>query len=374
MPNPIVDLNLQHAPIKSDLTYSNITSNIVARASERYAISNRRYTGSKASLIDWILGIIRDHCADSISFMDICAGTGCVIAEAAKYFDRIIINDFLYSNNVIYKGFFSKGSWDIRKLEKLQAQYNSLEISDIRQNYYSKNFGGKYFSLGDAKIIGYIRNDIEVLKSKKIINSKEYNILLASLLYSADKISNTVGHYDAYFKHKDLKDKFHLKLINPINNTAKEISIYREDANNLIKTIGADVVYIDPPYNSRQYSRFYHVLETIVKHDSPKLYGTALKPAPENISDYCKTSAKDKLKDLIEHLNCKYIVVSYNNTYNSKSNSSKNKISLEDLKALLATKGDVSIHEKKHKFFNAGKTEFNDHKELLFLVKMRHSS
>ena len=35
-------------------------------------------------------------------------------------------------------------------------------------------------------------------------NEKEYNILLASLIYSMDRVANTVGHYDAYFKKENI--------------------------------------------------------------------------------------------------------------------------------------------------------------------------
>ena len=341
-----------------------VTSNEIT---QRYSISNRRYTGSKASLTQWILGIINKECSGS-SFTDIFAGTGCVAAEASKYFKQIIVNDFLHSNNIIYKAFFSQQNWNDLKLEEMKSKYNSLTLLSIKKNYYSKNFGGKYFSFNDAARIGYIRDDIENLKKQDVINDKEYNMLLTSLIYSTDKISNTVGHYDAYFKKKNIKDKFSFKLISPIN--MKDVVIYKEDANTLAKLLDTDIVYIDPPYNSRQYSRFYHVLETIVKNDKPKLYGTALKPEPENMSDYCRISAKDKLKDLIENLKCKYIAVSYNNTYNSKSSSSKNKIDLNEIKEILSAKGKLIVYEKKYKFFNTGKTMFNDHKEFLFLVKV----
>ena len=83
-----------------------------------------------------------------------------------------------------------------------------------------------------------------------------------------------------------------MKLIQPID--IKSLSIFREDTNALVKKIKADVVYIDPPYNSRQYSRFYHILETLTKWDHPTLYGIALKPKSENMSDYCRESAKDR--------------------------------------------------------------------------------
>jgi adenine-specific DNA-methyltransferase len=232
----------------------------------------------------------------------------------------------------------------------------------------SENFGGKFFSMNDAKLIGYIREAIDIGNIE--LTDKERCILIASLLYSADKSANTVGHYDAYIKGHEIKDSFEFELISPYENNDTEIVISREDANLLSKRLKCDIVYIDPPYNSRQYSRFYHILENIACWKKPELYGVALKPSPENMSEYCKSKAKVYFKDLIESLDCKYIVVSYNNTYNSKSNSSKNKMNLKDIENALSSRGTVQKFEIHHNFFNAGKTDFKDHKELIFIVKV----
>ncbi len=121
----------------------------------------------------------------------------------------------------------------------------------------------------------------------------------------------------------------------------KDVTIYREYANKLALKIKADVVYIDPPYSSKQYSRFYHVIETIVKWTKPELFGEARKPNPENISEYCKSTAINAFDDLIINLKCKYIVVSYNNTYSSKSKSSQNKMTLNQIETVLAKVGQV---------------------------------
>ena len=200
-------------------------------------------------------------------------------------------------------------------------------------------------------------------------NIKEKAILIASLLYSADKVANTVGHYDAYIKGHKIPDQFRFELIQPYKTNAN-VEIYRQDANVLARDLQCDIVYIDPPYNSRQYSRFYHVLENIATWKKPKLYGVALKPEPENMSEYCKSSALTAFSSLIKDLKCKYIVVSYNNTYSSKSSSSTNKMTLDNIKKVLSEKGTLTCFEKTHQFFNAGKTEFADHKELIFLVEV----
>lgn len=330
-----------------------------------YKIENRRYTGSKAKLADWIISLISKECTGEI-FADIFAGTAIVAATAAKLFKNIIVNDFLYSNFVIYKAFFEKGKWDKNKLEKIIENYNKLDSRNIKENFFSINFGSKYFDKEISKIIGYVRSDIKRIKGD--LTEKEYYILLASLIYSIDRIANTVGHFDAYIRKAPLKNKLLIKLIEPME--INKIEIFRQDANLLAKKIRADIVYIDPPYNSRQYSRFYHVFETLVKWDNPKLYGVALKPEPENTSEYSKNRAAIVFKDLIDSLKCKYIVVSYSNNYNPKSHSSRNKISLEQIEGILASKGKTKKFSKSHKFFNTGKTEFADHQELLFITKV----
>ena len=70
-----------------------------------FKINNRRYTGSKFKLLDWIKSTVEEQTQKSDTFCDLFAGTGCV---AEKFTDKkkLIINDFLYSNNIIYKAFF----------------------------------------------------------------------------------------------------------------------------------------------------------------------------------------------------------------------------------------------------------------------------
>lgn len=331
---------------------------------------NRRYTGNKYKLMKWIRDLIINNCTGD-TFFDVFAGTGVVTEYLLKDFKNFIVNDFLYSNEVIYKGFLLQEEYDMNKLIKITQNYNNKNREKLEENYVSENFGDKYFNKDDAKIIGKIREDLEGSISNKKINDKEYFILLSSLLFSMDKIANTCGHYDAYRKIEKIDSRFKYELIIPKQlDKNQKIEIYREDSNKLSRKIKSDIAFIDPPYNSRQYSRFYHVLENITKWEKPELYGTALKPKEENMSEYCKTSAPKVFKDLIDNLNVNYIVVTYNNTYNSKSSSSKNKITLEEIKTILDEKGETKIFDKPYKFFNAGKTELKDHKEYVFITKV----
>lgn len=337
-----------------------------------FEIQNRRYTGNKFKLMNWISELIDKNCPNCHSFFDVFAGTGCVSEYLFEKYDRFILNDFLYSNNVIYNAFFLNEKYDMHKLNEYKEKYSSLVSSKIKDNYVSKNFGSKFFNYNDAKKIGYIREDIEKKYKKKLINFKEYNILISSLLYSFDKIANTCGHYDAYRKIENIPESFVFELINPKKYDKKKlIEIYRKDSNELAKGVKCDIAYIDPPYNSRQYSRFYHVMENIVRWEKPELFGVAMKPKEENMSEYCKSSAPVAFNDLIQKLNAKYIVVSYNNTYESKSHSSRNKITIEEIETILSNKGETIRFEKKYKAFTTGKTELNDHKEFIFITKVK---
>ncbi|MEE1280583.1 MAG: DNA adenine methylase, partial [Oscillospiraceae bacterium] len=97
------------------------------------------------------------------------------------------------------------------------------------------------------------------------INTRERAILITSLLYAMDKIANTCGHYDAYRKgvEFDKSLELYVPMANRQNNPNNQC--LNMDSNELVKNIEADLVYIDPPYNSRQYCDAYHLLENVAR-------------------------------------------------------------------------------------------------------------
>lgn len=356
---------------KSRLTVISELENIEVSNEEkpfRYNLENRRYIGNKNKLLPWIKELIEDNTFGN-SFFDVFAGTGIVTKEFIDKYDKFIINDFLFSNNIIYNAFFNSSNFDKEKLIDRKNKFQNLNYKIIGENYFSENYGDKFFSKNDAYIIGEIR---ELIEQDLNLNIKEKNILIASLLYSVDKIANTVGHYDAYRKGNEIKDRFKFELINPLETSNKQIEIYREDSNQLVRQKKSDIAFIDPPYNSRQYSRFYHVLENIAKWDKPVLTGVAMKPPTENTSQYSRVTAPEAFEDLIINLNVNYIVVTYNNTYKSKSKSSKNKITHEKILEILNKVGNTKVFEKPFQFFNAGKTDLDNHREFVFITEVKH--
>ena len=332
----------------------------------RFSLESRRYIGCKTKLVDWIFGLINENTHDVHSFCDIFAGTGVVAHRALQTYDRVVVNDFLHSNNVMYRAFFAPGEWSEERVRAILDEFNRINPAKIGENYFSKNFGGKYFYHDTAKIVGYIRGRLQVLK--KEITEKEYAVLMASLIYSIDRHANTMGHFDAYHHKTPAAHQFQMRMIEV--ESYNGVEIHQEDANQLARTIDVDLTYLDPPYNSRQYSRFYHVYENLVQWRKPQLYGTALKPKEENMSDYCRNAAFSAFTDLVSHIKSRYLVVSYNNTYHSKSTSSENKIKLEQLEEVLSKCGNTQVFNHEFKAFNSGKTEFDDHREYLFITEV----
>lgn len=336
----------------------------------KFKLQNRRYIGSKYKLVDWIFDNVQEL-TDGSSFFDVFAGTGVVAQRFLSTHKRVILNDFLYSNEVIYQAFFNSNSVDFSRIESLASEMFAAAKSSRSTNYFDKNFGGKFFSKRDARIIGFIRQRLDQALERQEINTAEFNVLLASLIYSSDKISNTVGHYDAYIRSEKIPERFEFSIIEHLDTSKNEIEVIRGDANSVASEVMADIAFIDPPYNSRQYSRFYHVLDNLAEWKKPELYGVALKPEPQNMSDYSKTSAPEAFADLVGKLDCKYLVVTYNNTFSPKSSSSKNKISIQEITQILEKRGSTKILSRGHKFFNSGKTDFDDHKEFLFITKVK---
>ena len=336
--------------------------------STRLNINQRRYIGNKSKLMPWIAPLIKRYTIGN-SFFDVFAGTGAVTEYMINEYDDFYINDFLYSNYAAFDAFFGKTKVNEHKINSYYQKFSRITSdNNYDDDYFEKEYGGKFFSNNDAKKIGEIR---EIVNQSTDLNNREKNILITSLLYSADRIANTVGHYDAYRKNVKISDKFQFKLINTINTKGKNVHIFREDANELVKKIYADIVFLDPPYNSRQYSRFYHVLEQIAKWDKPKLYGVAMKPKAENMSEYSRSDAPKVFNELIQNIHGKYIVVTYNNTYeNAKSSSSRNKITHSQILDSLNKVGKTKVFDKTYKYFNAGNTRLKNHKETLFITEV----
>src|SRR3989339_444946 len=329
-----------------------------------FQLHNRRYLGNKHKLLGFIEDIVLEKCNGIKSFCDIFAGTGVVGERFNKPEIKVISNDFLFTNYVCLKTFLGTNT-PIQNIADKIDTLNSLKTD--QDNYFSKYFGNTYFSLENARKIGAIREEIEKIAETE----EEKNILICSLIYAVDKVANTVGHYDAFRKDLDMLQL--IKLLPPDINyqNNKNNKIYKEDANILIRKINCDVLYIDPPYNSRQYSDAYHLLENLAEWKKPNVEGVAKKMDRSLIkSSYCLKNATQAFEDLIKNANCKHILLSYNNTGDSKDGRSNARINDNDILRILKNKGEVEIFERDYKAFTAGKSNGDGNAERIFYCKV----
>ncbi|MBX2078128.1 DNA adenine methylase [Campylobacter peloridis] len=331
-----------------------------------FNISARRYLGNKTKLLPFILNIINKNCKNIRSVADIFSGTGVV---ASAFIDKTIYtNDILQSNYFCNVAWFSPENYDKDKIKFLLDDFNKYDKNE--NNYMRENFADTYFSAKVCSKIGFIRESIENLKESNKINEKEKAILITSLIYAMDKIAATCGHYDAYRKNEKLVNEINLTLPQFYNKLNINNRCFNKDANELIKEIYADLIYIDPPYNSRQYSDTYHLLENIATWKKPQVFGVARKMDRSMIkSKYCSNTANDTFVNLISNINAKYILLSYNNMSTKGNNRSNAKISDEVIIQSLNTRGEVSIFSQEHKAFSTGKSNIKDNYERLFLCK-----
>lgn len=339
-------------------------------AQQLFQIHNRRFLGNKTKLLGFIGDIVADKCRGYYSFCDIFAGTGVV----GHYFNRpetkIISNDILDSTVTSLKCWMNTKTYDREKISDIIHDLNNLQPK--KENYVSEIFGGSYFTKENAKKIGAVREEIEKLDDNKKITREEKSILLTALVYAIDKVANTVGHYETYRKKLDTIQS--LRLLAPDIDTKNNFNneIYQKDANQLVREITCDVLYIDPPYNSRQYGDSYHLLENIVTWKKPEVEGVGKKMIDRKHikSRYCLKEAVCAFEDLIQNAKTKHILVSYNNTGEKMNDRSNAKIPDHRILEILRNRGEVDVFEREYKAFTTGKSDAPGHTERVFYCKV----
>ncbi|MGM9741130.1 MAG: DNA adenine methylase [Candidatus Cryptobacteroides sp.] len=278
------------------------------------------YIGSKYSLLPFLTETITSIVGVDLSekvFCDIFAGTGIVGRAFKTEVNKIISNDWEYYSFVLNRNYIGNHR-EISGKEDYIASLNALEgILDgfIYMNYCAGSGSGRqYFSDENGMKIDAIRQKIESWHSEGEITDDLYFFLLCSLLESADKLANTASVYGAFLKHLKSSAKKPL-ILEPaqfaLNNNEHEV--YCEDANVLIKRISGDILYLDPPYNARQYGANYHLLNTIAEYKTFAPKGkTGLREYSR--SSYCgRRTVETSFETLIKEAQFKYIFLSYNN-------------------------------------------------------------
>lgn len=332
-------------------------------------ISNRRYLGNKYKLLPFIKGVVERECYEVHSFFDVFAGTGAVASAFTNC--RLIVNDLMRSNYISALAWFSSEHFDRRKVTEIISAFNQANTKN-ECNYFSDNFSDTYFSRSVCQKIGYIRDSVDELLKSGTINQREWALIITSLFYSMDRIAATCGHYDSFIQGANLPQEIILRLPNIDYCLADNNVILNCDANSISDKYTCDVAYLDPPYNSRQYCDAYHLLENLALWEKPEVFGIARKMDRSQMkSEYCRTTATHQLEELVNNLNARYILLSYNNNGKKLQVRSNAKISDEDILRILSARGEVKVFTTDYRPFSAGKGENVGNQERLFLCVVR---
>lgn len=266
-------------------------------------------------------------------FTDLFAGTGSVGQHFKRKGFSIISNDFLYFSYVLQKAFVEGNtvpSFDALrrhlmtpgKATAVQSVIQHLNLLPPVQGYVFENYGAdgayqrQYFTADNAGRIDAIRETIAKWHAAGLVDEAEFYYLLALLIEAADHVANMSGTYGAFLK---IWRSVALKRIQlagrQVYSNSQHNQAFNLDAHSLVVRIKGDVLYLDPPYNARQYAPNFHVLESLAVWDKQQLAGkTGLRKYDHQKSAFSsRNGAAGALEQIVSNADFRYIVLSYNN-------------------------------------------------------------
>ncbi len=317
------------------------------------------YIGSKYSLMDFLTEAITSVVGENAgnrTFADLFAGTGVVGSTFKQKGYNVIANDIQYYSYVLNRHLIGNNP----PIKAEQVDYlNALKGTEgfVYKNYCQGSGSGRmYFTDENGMKCDSIRIELERLKNCGEIDEAQYYYLLASLINSIDKYANTASVYGAFLKKvkKSAAKEFKLELL-PVVGGNEHNEVFNEDINSLIHRIDGDILYLDPPYNARQYCTNYHVLETIARYDNPELHGkSGLREYQAQKSKYCSTrTVVEEFDDLIRNADFQYIFLSYNN---------EGLMPFDVIRQTMEQYGEYTMFDTDYKRFRADKEENRNHK------------
>ena len=323
-------------------------------------LSTIRYMGIKTNLLSEIIPAIRNITPENGIVLDLMAGSN-TVSYALKEFFTVYTNDIQEYSYIISKAVIENQSEIISK-ETAKNDLDKNIQKNLKQpkfNFFEKVYSDTYFSKLQCKYIDSIRYAIE-----QTDNEYKKDLYLFALMCAMCKVQSTPGHFAQYMP-KDHPRIIPLQKMDIYNEFLEKCdnygSLYFNNNKNKAfccdykelfkKDIGhIDTIYLDSPYSQEQYSRFYHILETIVKYDSPTVNYKAKYRDNRFQSDFCyKSKVKREFENIMTFCgkNKINLVISYSN---------KGVLSADELEKLCNNFfNTVNIHEINYTHSTQGK-------------------
>ena len=335
----------------------------------KYDIKSMRYLGNKSKHLEFIYSALND-CFGLINnnnpiIFDAFGGTGTVSQFLNVNDFQTVSNDI---NDYSYKLCYCRNSItkdDIPfcglggNIESIITILNACKHKGFIYYNYSPNaefnFERKYFTNSNAEIIDGIRIQIEDWYTNKQITANEHIFLVALLVETVSLYSNIPGTYGAFNANWDSRSirTFMLdkEMVNNLLAKNKHTT-YNNDVREIISGINCDILYLDPPYNERDYSMYYHVLETISLYNNPSLNDNKTGTKKEyKRSKWCmKKDCITELDYVIANTSAKCVVMSYNN---------EGIMNIDEIEDLFKKYGTYSVETKMVKRFKCNDTTKN---------------
>ena len=341
-----------------------------------------RFIGCKNQLLNNIKEVVDKHAPSAESFCDIFSGT----AAVARYFKQwyeVYSNDLLYFSYCLQKATIENDSIpsftrlrENLKIDNPISYLNALSPDELEslpaarrffQNNYAPKGDRMYLTDINALRIDYARNEIENWKTDHLLTENEYYYLVAGVVEGIPFVSNIAGTYGAFNKKWDVRSNKVFQVMElPVVSNGRNNKCFNEDGVQLLSRLTGDILYIDPPYNERQYLPNYHVLETAAKYDFPTLRGiTGQRPNEGQKSAFCsRNTVVHAFESLVKNARFRHIILSYN---------TDGIMPVSDIESVMKTHGKPETFEityipyRRFKSRNATRTE--ELKEMLVYVE-----
>ncbi len=302
-----------------------------------------RYIGNKTKLVPFLLETLADLGLEPGVACDPFAGTASVGRALKTAGWRVHCGDLLaasYAYQVArvaldrtprYPGSVAGGSSG-RRSTSYAAVLRVLEGLAPRPGFVTEHYtpagedgrehGRMYFTPENGASIDAMRECIAEWDRSDLIDRSREQLLLATLIQAADRVANTTGVYASFVKtwQPNATRRIHLRPVRPAVPPARSAlgcTAFRGPAGALLRRIGSvDLMYLDPPYNERQYPGYYHLPELLAQgwDPPPELRGkTGLIPDDDLRSDWCRRGrCEAALRSILDQADARHVLLSYN--------------------------------------------------------------